>query len=156
MLATDSSAEAVGLTAARCAELPQVAVGRIRQPGLPGSADGGFDLIVVAEFAYYLTAADRAGMWRTISAAAAQEAEIVVVHWRHDPHDAHLSGFDVNAEAVRALTSEPGGDGGTSRRSRLRPGRPAARCLVTPMTAAATDGPDEPETHPLSPARPSP
>ena len=36
------------------------------------------------------------------------DAEIAVIHWRHEPHDAHLSGFDVNAEAVRALTSEPG------------------------------------------------
>jgi SAM-dependent methyltransferase len=108
VLATDTSAEAVRLTAARCAELPRVAAERIRQPGLPGPGDLGFDLIVVAEFAYYLTAPDRAEMWRTISAAAAEDAEIVVIHWRHDPHDAHLSGFDVNAEAVRALTSEPG------------------------------------------------
>ena len=108
VLATDSSAEAVRLTAARCAELPQVAVERIRQPGRPGAGDLGFDLIVVAEFAYYLPATDRAEMWRSITAAASEEAEIVVIHWRHDPHDAHLSGFEVNAEAVRALTSEPG------------------------------------------------
>jgi len=111
VLATDTSAEAVRLTASRCSELPQVAVGRIRQPGLPAPAVGGFDLIVVAEFAYYLPATDRAEMWRTISSAAAQDAEIVVIHWRHLPHDAHLSGFDVNAEAVRALTSEPGWHG---------------------------------------------
>lgn len=108
VLATDTSTEAVRLTAARCAELPRVTAQRICQPGLPDPRDLGFDLIVVAEFAYYLPAADRAEMWRTISAAAAEEAEIVVIHWRHDPHDAHLSGSDVNAEAVRALTSEPG------------------------------------------------
>jgi hypothetical protein len=108
VLATDTSAEAVRLTAARCAELPQVAVDRIRQPGLPVPGNGGFDLIVVAEFAYYLPDTDRAEMWHTISSAAAEDAEIVVIHWRHLPHDAHLSGFDVNAEAVRALTSRPG------------------------------------------------
>jgi SAM-dependent methyltransferase len=108
VLATDTSAEAVRLTAARCAELPRVAAGRIRQPGLPDPGNRDFDLIVVAEFAYYLTASDRAEMWRTISTAASEDAEIVVIHWRHDPHDAHLSGLDVNAEAVRALTSEPG------------------------------------------------
>ncbi len=108
VLATDISGEAVRLTAARCAELPQVSVGRMRQPCLPGSADGGFDLIVIAEFAYYLPAPDRAEMWRAISNAAAEDAEILVIHWRHLPHDAHLSGFDVNGEAVQALTSEPG------------------------------------------------
>ena len=106
--ATDASAEAVRLTAARCAQLPQVAVGRLRQPDHPDPGGGGFDLIVVAEFAYYLPATDRAEMWRTVSSAAAEVAEIVVIHWRHRPHDAHLSGFDVNGEAVRALTSEPG------------------------------------------------
>jgi SAM-dependent methyltransferase len=108
VLATDASVEAVRLTAARCAELPQVAAARIRQPGPPDRGGGGFDLIVIAEFAYYLTDTDRAEMWRTVSSAGAPEAEIVVIHWRHRPHDAHLSGFDVNGEAVRALTSERG------------------------------------------------
>jgi hypothetical protein len=108
VLATDASVEAVRLTAARCAELPQVAPARIRQPGPPDRGGGGFDLTVIAEFAYYLPEADRAEMWRVIWSAAAEDAEIVVIHWRHRPHDAHLSGVDVNAEAVAALTNEPG------------------------------------------------
>ncbi len=108
VLATDASVEAVRLTAARCAELARVTVTQLRQPALPDWGDGRLALTVIAEFAYYLPAADRAEMWRTVSSAAAEDAEIVVIHWRHRPHDAHLSGVDVNAEAVAALTSEPG------------------------------------------------
>lgn len=104
VLATDASTEAVRLTAARCTELASVAVGRIRQPGVPELPAEGFDLIVVAEFAYYLTAAERTALWSTLAAAAAPTAEIVLVHWRHRPHDGYLSGLDVNLEAVEHLT----------------------------------------------------
>ena len=109
VLATDSSVEAVRLTAARCADQPNVAVGRIAQPGLPELPGDGFHLIVVAEFAYYLTAGDRAALWRTLADASAPVAEIVVVHWRHRPHDGYLSGTDVNLEAAERLTTGSGG-----------------------------------------------
>ena len=109
VLATDASTEAVRLTAARCAELPGVAVGRIRQPDLPELPADGFDLIVVAEFAYYLVSEDRTALWSTLAAAAAPTSEIVVVHWRHRPHDGYLSGLDVNLEAVEHLTGRLGG-----------------------------------------------
>lgn len=103
VLATDSSAEAVRLTAARCAGLAPVTVGRIRQPGRPVLPHGGFDLVVVAEFAYYLPLDDRAALWDMLTAAAAPAAEIVLVHWRRRPHDGYLSGTDVNLEALRRL-----------------------------------------------------
>ncbi|HEU5485784.1 MAG TPA: class I SAM-dependent methyltransferase [Microlunatus sp.] len=105
VVATDAAAEAVRLTAARCAELPEVTVGRITQPGLPERPSDGFDLIVAAEFAYYLPAEDRVSMWGVVDAAAGRAAELVVVHWRHRPHDAYLSGLDANLEAVERLTT---------------------------------------------------
>lgn len=104
VLATDASVEAVRLATARCRELPSVEVGRLRQPGEPRGTGGSFDLMVLAEFAYYLSVSDRTDLWRTVDRAASATAEIVLVHWRHRPHDGFLSGRDVNDEAVRALT----------------------------------------------------
>lgn len=108
VLATDSSAEAVRLTASTCAGLPNVTVRRLRQPESPGESPAGLDLLVVAEFAYYLPPHDRAGLWRVVSDAAATSAEIVVVHWRHRPHDGYLSGADVQIEAIQQLTTQHG------------------------------------------------
>ena len=107
VLATDSSTEAVRLTARRCGGLGTVVVAPLRQPAdpdRPGEGTGGFDLTVVAEFAYYLTAPDRAAFCDVVNASSAPTAEIVIVHWRHRPHDAYLSGLDVTAEGTRRLT----------------------------------------------------
>lgn len=109
VVATDASAEAVRLTAARCAELPAVTVGPLRQPAAAGAPDLGFDLIVVAEFAYYLPPPDRSSMWDVLTASTAHDADLAVVHWRHRPHDAHLSGADVNLELAARLTADPRG-----------------------------------------------
>jgi hypothetical protein len=104
VLATDSSVEAVRLTADRCAGIAGVTVARNRQPGRPDRPAGGFDLTVIAEFAYYLTSGDRAGLWALVDELSAPTAEVVVVHWRHRPHDGYLSGTDVNLEATQWLT----------------------------------------------------
>jgi SAM-dependent methyltransferase len=108
VLATDSSVEAVRLTAGRCAQLTDVVTSaQLRQPArpeLPPRAPHGFDLTVVAEFAYYLTGADRAAFWDVVDASAAPTAEVVIVHWRHRPHDAYLSGLDVTMEGTHRLT----------------------------------------------------
>ncbi|MDN5763764.1 MAG: nodulation S family protein [Microlunatus sp.] len=108
VLATDASPEAVQLTATRCADLA-VTVAPLRQPSAPRwppgvAGPGRLALAVVAEFAYYLPAADRSQFWVLLDAIAAPEGEIAVVHWRHQPHDGFLSGADVNAEAVGWLT----------------------------------------------------
>jgi hypothetical protein len=105
VVATDAAEEAVRLTAARCADLPNVAVGRISQPGLPELPSDRFDLIVAAEFGYYLPADDRARLWESLDSAAGRAAELLVVHWRHRPHDGYLSGLDANLEAVEYLTT---------------------------------------------------
>lgn len=106
VLATDASTEAVRITAGRCADLPTVRTAVLRQPAgpdLPVGADG-FDLTVVAEFAYYLTTADRTAFWDVVDTSSAPAAEIVIIHWRHRPHDAYLSGLDVTLEGTGRLT----------------------------------------------------
>ena len=37
------------------------------------------------------------------AAGDGEDAEVVSVHWRHHPHDAWLSGADVEAEVVEGL-----------------------------------------------------
>lgn len=106
VLATDGSPEAVQLTTRRCAAVSAVAVRHLSQPERPGWWRGaGFELIVVAEFAYYLSAEDRCAMWPVFSASAAPSAEMLLVHWRHRPHDGYLSGAEVQLEALESLTT---------------------------------------------------
>jgi SAM-dependent methyltransferase len=105
VLAGDASARAVELTTARCGPLPNVAVRRSALPAAPGRCpDAGFDLVVVAEFLYYLSPEDRlASLARVDALAAPAGAEVVAVHWRHRPHDGWLSGADVQQEIVAFL-----------------------------------------------------
>lgn len=101
VLATDASAEAVALTRRRCAGLDQVEVAQAVLPATPGQGD--FDLVVLSEFVYYLTADDRRATLATVHAACREQAEIVAVHWRPKPHDAWLSGEQVQTEISAAL-----------------------------------------------------
>ena len=101
VLATDASAEAVALTRQRCADRAGVEVARSRLP-LP-SAWTGLDLIVLSEFCYYLEAADRRSMLTMINSVAADNAEVLSVHWRFKPHDGWLSGESVQREIAGGL-----------------------------------------------------
>ena len=101
VLATDISAEAVALTRRRCAELGDVTVTQSALPAAP--AEGDFDLVVLSEFVYYLSAADRDAAMNTVDQSCASRAEVVSVHWRPKPHDAWLSGEAVQAEIASAL-----------------------------------------------------
>lgn len=109
VLATDASAEAVRLTRAHCSELTEARADAvtIAEQSLPTAPPADFprpDLVVLSEFLYYLTAADRAASLRMIDDSAATEAELMALHWRHKPGDAWLSGADTQAEISRALT----------------------------------------------------
>ncbi|HEY5786611.1 MAG TPA: class I SAM-dependent methyltransferase [Microlunatus sp.] len=128
VVATDSSAEAVRLTAARCAGLPQVSTGQIRQPGRPERPEASFALVVIAEFAYYLADPERARLWSVIAEESAPTAEIVVVHWRHRPHDGYLSGADANLEAIQSLTGPAAAPTATA--APAAPAAPAVRSWV--------------------------
>lgn len=102
VLATDASPAAVGLTRTETTGLTQVIVARVTLPNAPPSTD--FDLVVIAEFLYYLNADDRAASLTMINSVVAPGAEVLAVHWRHHPHDAWLSGAAVQDEIESSLT----------------------------------------------------
>lgn len=101
VLASDASREAVRLTSQVTLVDSEIRCEVSSLPEAP-SGSGEVDLTVVAEVLYYLDEDDRT---RTLAMLAAQRGEIASVHWRHDPHDAHLSGAAVTDELDRALSS---------------------------------------------------
>jgi SAM-dependent methyltransferase len=103
VLATDGSAAAVELSRQTCADRANV---RCALSALPAQPVGGdrFDLVVLSEFVYYLTAEQRLASLATVMALAPR-AEIVAVHWRHRPHDAHLGGEETQDEIVSTLAA---------------------------------------------------
>lgn len=100
VLATDRSPKAVELTASLTSDRPRVRCAVSALPEVPVECRGA-DLTVVAEVLYYLPDPARAA---AIGALTAQSGELVAVHWRHHPHDAHLSGAAVTGELGAALT----------------------------------------------------
>lgn len=96
LVATDGSQVAVDLATERCADLAHV---EVRRQSLPSRLDGPpADLIVVAEFLYYV--AETKAAIDLLWASAARHADLVFVHWREHPHDAHLSGEDLHDDLV--------------------------------------------------------
>ncbi len=108
LVASDSSAVAARIAQRRCEDLTHV---EVRHGSLTEGADGPVDLVVAAEFLYYLPDLKVAldSLWRTL----ASEAHLAVVHWRRHPHDAYLSGAalhelvaaDAAVRGARALVS---------------------------------------------------
>ncbi|SEP97896.1 class I SAM-dependent methyltransferase [Microlunatus flavus] len=99
--AADASAEAVRLTAERCADLPVT----VRHRALPAAPDPGSrpDLVVVSEVFYYLSDAQRAATVALVDERAARACEVVAVHWDGAPDDAWLSGPAGQLELVSRL-----------------------------------------------------
>ena len=100
MLASDASAQAVQLTRHRCRSARNVTALQLRLPEPPPVDAGPFDLIVLSEFVYYLTDAQRAMALGAVRDMAAERAELIAVHWRHHPSDAYLAGEQVQDEIV--------------------------------------------------------
>jgi SAM-dependent methyltransferase len=100
--ASDASARAVALTQELLAGTPRARCLVSALPHVPelGSA---VDLVVLAEVLYYLAAADRRAAYAAVLDVVAPDAELVAVHWRHHPDDAHLSGQAVTEELGGAL-----------------------------------------------------
>jgi trans-aconitate methyltransferase len=88
VVASDSSIDAVRRTRDRTAHLPHVDVVVSRLPEI--AVRGPVDLLVVAEFLYYL--ADPAAAIDSLWSVTAPGTHIVVQHWAHDPDDAYFSG----------------------------------------------------------------
>ncbi len=98
ILATDLSETSVKITTRTCAGLDNVLVRQRRIPDAGAPEGDPFDLVVVSEFLYYLSDQDRSGVIDLIQHVTGPRAEVLGVHWRHRPHDAWLSGADVQAE----------------------------------------------------------
>ena len=101
LVASDLSATAVAETARRVAGLDHVQVVRSELPEVP--LDGPVDLVVAAEFLYYVD--DLTGAFDALWSACAPGAHVVVEHWAHDPHDAHRSGPQTHV-ALRSSATE--------------------------------------------------
>jgi SAM-dependent methyltransferase len=94
LLALDIAASAVRSAAARTAALPQV---HVEQRRLPEAWPGGtFDLIVLSEVLYYLSAGDAAGLLKRAAEALEPAGTLVVVHWRHPVADYPRGGDEVH------------------------------------------------------------
>jgi SAM-dependent methyltransferase len=108
VLASDASPQAVHLTRRRCSTCSNVQVMQLTQPQPPPDTDP-FDLIVLSEFAFYLTDRGRQETLEVLHAAAADNAELVAVHLRRRPLDGYgyVSGEQVQEEVVSCL--EPRG-----------------------------------------------
>ena len=107
VLATDSSLAAVRLAEATCASHDNVRLERraFPQDGQPDPRRR-VDLLVLSEFLYYLDTDERAAIGPLIDKVTAPRAEIQAVHWRHEPHDAWLSGVAVQQELADTLAGQ--------------------------------------------------
>lgn len=104
VLATDGSSRAVDLTRKLCNPWTSVSVEQLLLPAEPVRPAGGFDLIVLAEFFYYLDAESRRAAMETVRRCAGPGCELLAVHWRHRPHDGWLSGSAAQIEIGTDLT----------------------------------------------------
>jgi len=100
VLATDASPAAVELAASLTSDQRPVRCAVSALPDVPVECRDA-DLTVVAEVLYYLPEPAREA---AIGALTDQSGELVAVHWRHHPHDAHLSGAAVTDELGTSLT----------------------------------------------------
>lgn len=94
LVASDVSETAVRLAGERTAHLPGVRVARSELPEVP--LDGPVDLLVAAEFLYYVP--DLTAALEVLWSACAPGAHLVLLHWAHLPHDAFRSGPSMHAE----------------------------------------------------------
>lgn len=103
LVASDGSPRAVAATRDATAGLSHVRVVESVLPEAP--LDGPVDLVVAAEFLYYLDdlAAGIDALWD----AAAPGAHLVCVHWAHRPHDGHQSGVQLHG-LLRLSATERG------------------------------------------------
>ena len=102
VLAVDSVPEAVELARQQLADLPNVTVERAELPaGLP---DGDFDLIVIGDLLYYLSADDLAALLDGLTPRLEAGGDLISVHFRDRENGGSYDGFNAHA----ALAAVPG------------------------------------------------
>lgn len=102
IIATDGVAAPLAEVARR-APSAEIGVGTIPADWPPGS----FDLVVLSEVMYYLTAADRRRVLDQARDSLLTGGHLLVVHWRHPFEEAECDGDVVHAE-VGAFAAEAG------------------------------------------------
>jgi len=104
LLAVDAVENAVRQAAEAVRDLPQVRVERAMLPArLP---DGRYDLIVVGDLLYYLSAGDLAALVDGLVERLEPGGDLVAVHFRDREHGGNYDGFN----AHQALAGRPGLD----------------------------------------------
>jgi SAM-dependent methyltransferase len=94
VLAVDCVPEAVRTAAANLSDLPHV---RVEEAMLPADLpDGTFDLIVIGDLLYYLSAADLEVLLDGLVARLEPGGEIVAVHFRDRANGGSYDGFNVH------------------------------------------------------------
>ncbi|MEJ7650410.1 MAG: class I SAM-dependent methyltransferase [Nakamurella sp.] len=110
LVASDLSPRAVELTAARLADDPTDGRAEVTTQvhGLPEAlGHHEFDLIVLSEVVYYLPTLDLLALPSTLLGSATPDrSEVVLVNWRHHPHDAPRSGEHAAGLLDAALTED--------------------------------------------------
>lgn len=104
VIASDTSATACRLTSDRLADLRtdghMIVLQHTLPEPLPPMTGGPLDLVVLSEVVYYLPEDDLARMPAMLDTATdPDDAEVLVVNWRHHPDDAYSSG-EVAADAL--------------------------------------------------------
>ncbi|MEU4240647.1 class I SAM-dependent methyltransferase [Actinoplanes sp. NPDC026619] len=99
VLAVDSVPEAVRTAADNLRDLPHV---RVEVASLPAELPAGtFDLIVVGDLFYYLSADDFAALVEGLLARLEPGGDLVSVHFRDRENPGNYDGFNVHAELSR-------------------------------------------------------
>lgn len=107
LLATDGSARAAGLAAARLAALPHV---QVRQAWLPAEwPRQRFDLIVLSELGYFFDAPGLQALTRLALASLPPGGTLLACHWRHPIEHGSLDGDEVHATLKRHAGLQPTG-----------------------------------------------
>lgn len=104
LIATDISADAVGLTRERVAQLPHVKVEQMLLPDVWPA--GKFDLVVISEIGYYL---DEPQLWHIVEhihQTLSRNGAVVACHWRRPIDGWSQNGDDVHAK-LRGRMSMP-------------------------------------------------
>ncbi|QRY77834.1 class I SAM-dependent methyltransferase [Pseudomonas sp. PDNC002] len=105
LLCSDCSAEAVALARHRLAGRENV---RTELQVLPLEwPAGSFDLIVLSELGYYLSADAWRRVCREAAAALSEDGVLVACHWRHPIQGCVLSGDDVQGHLAQAMGARP-------------------------------------------------
>ena len=94
LLSVDVSEQALQKARQHCAHLPSVHFERMTFP--KQVPEGGFDLIVVSEVAYYWSREDLARAMDLLSAHHIPGGDLILVHWTPPVHDYPLTGNAVH------------------------------------------------------------